>query len=785
MKNIYNPSADLTGKFSKGRNIAEFNYMEPLSESGNTLPILDLKLKLDNKKSKEINLGLVLRHNYADKAIFGAYAYFDHRTKANNFSISGLTAGVEILSKYIDARVNIYVPENKVHKIKHRNDSLHADSRFIYELSGGHTYESGSKGYDIEIGTPLFALSDSLNEKIGTKIHVAKYRFKGAKTQEVKGTRFRLEQDIATVWLGDDSYKLHMNAETQFDKVNKRQNFIGLGLKITFNDSQNAEKKNINSLSHRMMDTIIRDVDIQTADYSETPYKTFERRTPYVAARPAGIDGDGSKENPYSTRQWEMMSWAEQHRVTPIVITTDNHVPTEDESRVLDEIIEENNYYRRGSFDANGKSFSLKTKNGALIIAKDNYFLDDDGETEEIEILDAQAKTAIKNKMIAISALQSAWEKSHPRDSYNAWVQENPDRAIKTLNNTITHIIWAQANPDDAKKAKRTWIQTHPKYAFSYDYWAMCRPDKVQDYVRNDGYNADTVRQQYDAEAEWAESNPIDAQRESRIKTYWTQTNDDKPMDDYYKWKADYLDKEYTTYLNHTKSQDKQREEAVTEGNNLYSANNQHNWHAQQYITWSQRQEATNNVTISYTEEDARIDAENISDEETISDQDKEDKIYKKAKKTISNTLKANTNLPQTDSHLEFITKVSRMLIHPKSIHDEEYVANIEYTDNNDKITQEQTSLTIQKNTDSEIETFGADHKLVANFVNKIRKLDNDNGLIAIKEIRKSIPALNIPNKPNMRNLLRNRFDNIIRITGKNKITLQGVEISNTILDND
>ena len=104
---IYNPSADLTGKFSKGRNIAEFNYMQPLSESGDTLPIIDLKLKLDNKKSKEINLGLVLRHNYADKAIFGAYAYFDHRQTASKFSVSALTAGVEVLSKYVDARANI------------------------------------------------------------------------------------------------------------------------------------------------------------------------------------------------------------------------------------------------------------------------------------------------------------------------------------------------------------------------------------------------------------------------------------------------------------------------------------------------------------------------------------------------------------------------------------------------------------------------------------------------------------------------------------------------------
>ena len=58
----YHPSAELTTKFSKGRNIGELNYMQPFLANDNHLPILDLKLKLDNQKSKEINLGLVYRY---------------------------------------------------------------------------------------------------------------------------------------------------------------------------------------------------------------------------------------------------------------------------------------------------------------------------------------------------------------------------------------------------------------------------------------------------------------------------------------------------------------------------------------------------------------------------------------------------------------------------------------------------------------------------------------------------------------------------------------------------
>ncbi|MFK7973814.1 MAG: inverse autotransporter beta domain-containing protein [Rickettsiaceae bacterium] len=302
---VYNPAAEVTTKFSKGRNIAEIDYLHPFLAKDNQLPLINLKLKLDDKRSKEINLGLVYRYNYEDKAILGAYAYFDHRQTRSHFSVSGLTAGVEVLSEYIDARANMYIPENKRKKIAHnKKKTIQIEGSSIFAMSGGHRYERALKGYDIEVGVPLFAFSESLNQKFGTKIFAGGYSFSAKDVKTIQGTRFRIEQDLGKVWAGENSYKFHVSAETQYDKVRKRQNFIGLGMKVAFNDKQNSYKKKKSGLKHRMMDTVIRDVDIVTESINEAPTRSnFHMNGKpinniyYVGSAQGGYSGDGTKDS--------------------------------------------------------------------------------------------------------------------------------------------------------------------------------------------------------------------------------------------------------------------------------------------------------------------------------------------------------------------------------------------------------------------------------------------------------------------------------------------------------
>ncbi len=119
-----------------------------------------------------------------------------------------------------------------------------------------------------------------------------------------------MEQSLGTMWAGDNSYKFHVSAETQFDKIRKRQNFIGLGMKVAFNDKKNSYKKKPTGLKHRMMETVIRDVDIVTESATEAPTRhSFHmngkevNKIYYVGSAQAGYSSDGTKSNPISLEQ--------------------------------------------------------------------------------------------------------------------------------------------------------------------------------------------------------------------------------------------------------------------------------------------------------------------------------------------------------------------------------------------------------------------------------------------------------------------------------------------------
>ena len=301
--NNYTPILDFSATRYKARSIVEADLMLPVWQQHNALTVVDLKYKND-RKSYEYNLGLVYRYNNNDQYIFGIYNYFDHRKTENNLYVNQWTVGSEILSRYFDARLNFYIPQNKKKIVSTQPKELKRSGTAIYAIDGGKFQEHTLLGYDIELGTPLFALSPKLDEKLGTKIFLAKYDFTRKKVVKNSGVRLRLEQQI----LENNQFILTLHLGTHYTNQKKWDNFIGFNIRVPLSDTYRRKTK----MQKRMMDIVVRDVDIKAAQgFDENSGKSREslyfqnkkiNDIYFVSENKIG-NGDGTYENPLSIKQ--------------------------------------------------------------------------------------------------------------------------------------------------------------------------------------------------------------------------------------------------------------------------------------------------------------------------------------------------------------------------------------------------------------------------------------------------------------------------------------------------
>ncbi len=306
----FSPMMNIFGIGSKKRNIGELNLMLPVFQRQQDLTLIDIKAKTDNKKSYEINLGLAHRHNFNDRFILGVYNYYDYRKSSNNLYVSQWTGGLEIFTKYIDFRANAYIPHNRRKTVKPDSTYILREGTKIYGIKKAPLTEYALRGHDLELGLPIFSFSDKLDAKIGTKFYVTKYQFAKKSVTKNSGIRLRIEQPIFKEFFNDkQDSELSLVIGTNKMNHNKRDNFVGINFKMSFGSNSSNFKRT--GLNRRMMDNIIRDVDIVTStptkedEIVEVIYNgnKIDRIISYRSDVGDDHEGDGTKENPYSKKQ--------------------------------------------------------------------------------------------------------------------------------------------------------------------------------------------------------------------------------------------------------------------------------------------------------------------------------------------------------------------------------------------------------------------------------------------------------------------------------------------------
>ena len=224
--------------------------------------------------------------------------------------------------------MNFYLPSKNVKIIKPSKAELscQCNNTAVHTLVRGEVKGSALAGYDIEIGTPVFGLFPSINKAFGTKIYVAKYNFHKKFIQNNSGIRVRLEQNLFEDALNEKNIILTLNAGKQFAYKEKDTSFIGLNIRFEFSKKKHKKSR----FQNRMMDKVIRDIDIVTKQHADEDqiqpvfHKGREVRNLYFLGGDNIDDGNGTSEKPFSKTQWEQILQGHSSKETDLFISLDD-----------------------------------------------------------------------------------------------------------------------------------------------------------------------------------------------------------------------------------------------------------------------------------------------------------------------------------------------------------------------------------------------------------------------------------------------------------------------------
>ena len=251
---LYRTFTAFEGKPGTNRSLGDIQLVVPLWEESDSLIFADLRGRIDDSASSEGNWGLGWRQIQDNSWIAGAYAFYDLRRTEFDNNFSQATIGLEALSVEWEARINGYIPETKSERVSALNTAQIQNGNVVV-LAG---IERAFYGVDAEVGALLQDWNDGDLELRGF-IGAFHFDTDAAGFQNISGPRARLElRGYDVPWLGTGS-RLTVGGEYQYDDVRDSQFFGMARLRIPLRPGRQPA---LTRLQRRMMDRVIRDVDI-------------------------------------------------------------------------------------------------------------------------------------------------------------------------------------------------------------------------------------------------------------------------------------------------------------------------------------------------------------------------------------------------------------------------------------------------------------------------------------------------------------------------------------------
>jgi hypothetical protein len=283
-------------EFSPGdhRVLGDGQLMVPLWQTSDSLIFADVRGQMDDRDNYEGNWGLGLRQIQNDSWIAGVYGFYDLRRTGNNNNFSQATFGAEALAVDWEARINGYIPETGAKSVAGLNQAGLFNGAIV--VRGGQ--ERAYYGGDIEFGRLLQEWNNGDAELRG---FVGGYHFDtdASGYPNITGARGRVELRMYDLnWLGEGS-RVTLGGESQWDDVRDSQYSAMLRVRIPLGYRNGARK--LSRLERRMLDRVIRDVDVVVNDQLGAAENAINPLTSQVFGPVEVVDATGDLQTAIDT----------------------------------------------------------------------------------------------------------------------------------------------------------------------------------------------------------------------------------------------------------------------------------------------------------------------------------------------------------------------------------------------------------------------------------------------------------------------------------------------------
>lgn len=248
---------DAGGKIGTKRDIGEVDLFLPVAQDDHRLLFLDLRGSLDDQSQREGNFGLGYRQMLDNGWNLGGYGFFDRRRSETGHFFSQATVGAEALGEDFDLRLNGYVPLGRREYEVPGSTRIDLTSNSI-RMSNSH--ERAYHGGDAELGwrVPVFAAQSDAE----LRVYGGGYWFDAPDSDEVAGPRLRMELRLYDLAEDLPGSRLTLSGEVQRDQARGTQEFLGFKLRLPLQPENQGRR--LSAQERRMMDPVVRDVDIVT-----------------------------------------------------------------------------------------------------------------------------------------------------------------------------------------------------------------------------------------------------------------------------------------------------------------------------------------------------------------------------------------------------------------------------------------------------------------------------------------------------------------------------------------